>query len=275
MWFCVGLAALNLIGALVYFPAHPPHPPSTSAIDMRALETQFKLKDLWTTTRTAMSSRNFVVLMLVYGLAGGMYSGWGSAFSVNVGQIGYSQDTAGLIATVAGVTGNLVGIPLGWYIDRKRHHYWVLLGFTTVGGLAAAYFAVLVDGGLPAAMMRGSYGQVFALSLLIAIGMGSTACVFFEAVLEVTHPLPQGTILMIITMVYNLGGFIILLIPATDTSLFNYFFAGGVLALCFTLAVGFKPEAKRFEIDAGLAEVCEPVEEVEEGEAENVGLLKA
>jgi hypothetical protein len=57
-------------------------------------------------------------------------------------------------------------------------------------------------------------GQLSALSVVVAIGFYSTTPIFFEAAVEASHPLPQGSIIMLMTFIFNAFSIIILAIPA-------------------------------------------------------------
>jgi hypothetical protein len=56
--------------------------------------------------------------------------------------------------------------------------------------------------------------QLSALSVVVAIGFYSTTPIFFEAAVEASHPLPQGSIIMLMTFIFNAFSIIILAIPA-------------------------------------------------------------
>jgi hypothetical protein len=57
-------------------------------------------------------------------------------------------------------------------------------------------------------------GQLSALSVVVAIGFYSTTPIFFEAAVEASHPLPQGSVIMLMTFIFNAFSIIILAIPA-------------------------------------------------------------
>ena len=57
-------------------------------------------------------------------------------------------------------------------------------------------------------------GQLSALSVVIAIGFYSTTPIFFEAAVEASHPLPQGSVIMLMTFIFNAFSIVILAVPA-------------------------------------------------------------
>jgi hypothetical protein len=57
-------------------------------------------------------------------------------------------------------------------------------------------------------------GQLSFLSILVAIGFYSTTPIFFEAAIEASHPLPQGSVIMLMTFVFNAFSIVILAVPA-------------------------------------------------------------
>jgi hypothetical protein len=56
--------------------------------------------------------------------------------------------------------------------------------------------------------------QLSALSVVIAIGFYSTTPIFFEAAVEASHPLPQGSVIMLMTFIFNVFSIVILAVPA-------------------------------------------------------------
>jgi hypothetical protein len=63
-------------------------------------------------------------------------------------------------------------------------------------------------------------GQLSALSVVIALGFYSTTPIFFEAAVEASHPLPQGSVIMLMTFIFNAFSIIILAVPAQSRCYF-------------------------------------------------------
>lgn len=252
-WVCLAACLATMAGMLLYFPARPPLPPSRSAYTSQAGEETFNFAAFGTTLRALAVNPNFVILCLSYGVAGGMYSGWSSTLDLNLSSLGYDQSQAGWIGFGGVIAGNVAGVLLGRYMDQFRRHKAVLVAVNAGAAAAAVWFALLVQHGLlPRAVV--SLPVVFATATALGLLFGASIPLYFEMAMESTHPLPEGTTLMVMTGLYNFGGLLILFVPVTSASaLFNWLFAGTAVALTAALAVVYRDASKRFDVDAGLA----------------------
>ena len=76
-------------------------------------------------------------------------------------------------------------------------------------------WSLMLQGWFPLSSQRvPRIGQLSALSVVIAIGFYSTTPIFFEAAVEASHPLPQGSVIMLMTFIFNAFSIIILAVPA-------------------------------------------------------------
>lgn len=74
MYLCSVIAGLNLVMALIYFPSHPPHPPSISASTTKAAEKDMSMGSMKNALVQLFYNRSFMILIFAYGLSTGKYS---------------------------------------------------------------------------------------------------------------------------------------------------------------------------------------------------------
>ena len=94
---CVTLVGINLVAALVYFPSHPPSPPTKSARAQQEAESKMTLRRFMAALWQLFKNPQFWVLSVSYGLTTGIYGAWGSVLSTNLAAINprYTQSIAG------------------------------------------------------------------------------------------------------------------------------------------------------------------------------------
>ncbi|EGT54632.1 hypothetical protein CAEBREN_05982 [Caenorhabditis brenneri] len=118
----LGSAVLNtIILALVicFFTARPPVPPSLAQVN--ALEEKTFDNNFWGTLRKLMTSRDFVILFITYGINTGVFYAISTLLSQMVLSV-YPNETVavgqvGLVIVVAGMAGSVVG---GFILDKFK-----------------------------------------------------------------------------------------------------------------------------------------------------------
>ena len=226
-YLSLGCACVLQVAMLAYFPSAPPLPPSRSAHASVASSTHFTLGTLRRTLGRLVANSNFVVLCAAYGLANGMSSGWSSTLNINLSVLGYDQSTAGWIGCAGVLAGNAAGLLAGRCADRRAGRKAILVWCTALAGAAAVWFALIVQGALPGVEGTPGLVQVFLSATLIQLFINATVPIFFELSMEATFPLSEGTVLMTMTTINNIGGMIVLFIPIqTAAGPFNWTFAG-------------------------------------------------
>jgi FLVCR family MFS transporter len=98
----VGLMGLLFLGIFLHFPDRPPKPPSRSSGVERA---GFKLG----LSKLGRNS-NFLLLVSLYGVSCGVYSGWCSVLDQNLEEFGVGQKFAGWLGFIAVISGAFSGI---------------------------------------------------------------------------------------------------------------------------------------------------------------------
>lgn len=219
-YLLLGVCAVMQLCVLAYFPDHPPSPPSTSASEVEAKERSFTLQALWETAWFTLTSRNFLVLALAYGLVTGMFGSWSTVLSINLS--GCSPLLVGWLSFSQTVVGGFGGIAMGIYVDMFRRLKASLVALIVAAAGCFSLFAVLCSGllkGMVVCNEDGSAGPLmpwlFFISILGGLFVYSTIPLFLELSLEATHPRPEATVFIMITNMNNLGCLIFLLIPST------------------------------------------------------------
>lgn len=258
MYVCLALAIIMQVSVMAYFPSHPPTPPSASAETTKNNEQAMGLRTFGAALKSLMLSKNFMVLICAYGFSTGMYGSWATVLSLNLADC--DPAWVGWLSFTSTIAGNVGGILLGRYVDRFRHLKTLLV---TLMGLAAACFtafAVLVSGAIPAVSQTichadGSPGPglwpLFVVGALGGLFLNSTIPLYFELSMEVTYPIPEGTVCTMLTNMNNVGCLIFLGIPVGQygTAWMNWLFSMTILAFFFALIFFFEKKELRYAVD--------------------------
>lgn len=249
-YILVGMAGLNALLALIYFPAGPPLPPSASAHEALAVEASFSLASLWRGVKTVSKNKDFMVMAAAYGLCGGMTSAWASTLTPNLTVLHISQTAAGWIGFAGILGGNVVGLVVGLYLDRVRRHKRLLVALNAGAGITAAAFACVVQGNFTLSH-DAAYALAFVFATLAVTMTNALAPVYFDLAVEVTFPVPAGTVIMLLTTYNNAGTLLLLAVPVDRArTAFNWIFAGTILACVLLLAGALRESFKRAQVDA-------------------------
>lgn len=76
--------------------------------------------------------------------------------------------------------------------------------------------------------------------------------------IEATHPLPEATVITVMTAVYNAGAAAMLFVPVQSSSLFNWIYMAGQLSITLLLTFGLRERFVRYGVDTGVALKKEP-----------------
>lgn len=266
-----GLVALPLIAAVIYFPSHPPIPPSHSAL-VHKVE-RVTCATFASTVKLLFSLKNFLVMGLAYGLSSGMNSSWGGTVVLILQNQGVDPTTAGWVALFAIAGGLLVGPILGFAVDRLRNHKAVIVVALSLSFLCFTWFTVLVSGALPSVSVAATSGLV---QVFIAAGLAGTLAnaavpIIFEQAVECSYPVPEGTVVMACTGLNGIFSAVLLFIPINDAlSAFNGAVTASIALSAIAVALFFVESSKRFDVDRGAA-AAETALEIEGEEAQIAG----
>jgi len=250
MYVCLALAAVNGIGIALYFPSTPTLPPSRSAGVYAITNKTYSWVDAKALVVTCARNRVFVILSLAYGVISGLYSGWSALESPNLGSFGISQNDAGYISGSSIAAAALGTIILGAVADKKKDHKRTLSFLLLVGLIGIVAWSLMLQGLVPLSTDNASrIGQLSSLSVVVAVGFYSTTPIFFEAAVEASHPLPQGSVIMLMTFIFNSFSIVMLAIPA-QSSLFNWLLSGSALLILVLLLWFYQNQDRRSHLDA-------------------------
>jgi hypothetical protein len=215
----------------------------------------FTLAVMWTSLRKMISNKDLMVIAITYGLCNGMMAAWGSTLEINLQPFGYSQQTVGWIGFGSNMSSNLAGVLLGRVVDRYRKHKNILVFMTGMGSISAGIFALFVQGVIPATSEvagNGGFILVMITSGACNIAINSIVPLFFDLAIEVSYPLPEGLVVMVLTVINNMGTMVLLFVPlGTYPVLFNWIFAGSIIFSFGLLLFSLKGVEKRFAVDTG------------------------
>lgn len=250
----LGFCATTLVASLVYFPVQPPSPPSLSAASQSHGSSAFTPAKLWAALWDMCRNKDFIILCLAYGITCGMASGWNSTLAINLQALNYGQDQAGWIGFATVIAGNIGGILLGRLVDRFRHHKLVISIMLTGSVLSLAWFSLLVQKVFPDAWTMGNAGfiQIFVSATLAGFFINSSVPVYFELSIEATYPLPEGSVVMVMTILNNASTLVLLLVPLSNAAAaFNYIFTAACGVITLIVILFYTEGSRRYRVDAG------------------------
>lgn len=149
--------------------------------------------------------------------------------------------------------GNIAGIVVGAFADRFRRFKAICVVGAVVGGAATVWVVAALEGWLPPSWMDPASIRVqmyVALTLTYATVMQYP--LLFELAIEATHPLPEASVISVLTWVYNFGAALMLAVPLQSAgSAFNYSYMGVQLFMVGLLAFALREDFGRFAFDTG------------------------
>ncbi|KAE9421679.1 hypothetical protein Angca_003144 [Angiostrongylus cantonensis] len=180
-------ATLNtavLIVIIFFFSARPPTPPSLAQIT--AQEEKALGPNFWKTLLSLMTSKDFLLLFITYGINTGVFYAVSTLLaqmvlpyypteSVAIGQIG-------VVIVVAGMLGSVLG---GFLLDKFKRFKLITLLDYLFAALGMLTFTFSLD--------LGSLIIVFAIAFLLGFFMTGYLPIGFEFAAEITFPAAEGT----------------------------------------------------------------------------------
>ncbi|CCD63886.1 putative MFS-type transporter C09D4.1 [Caenorhabditis elegans] len=183
----LGSAVLNTsILALVicFFTARPAVPPSLAQVN--ALEEKTFDNNFWGTLRKLMTSRDFVILFITYGINTGVFYAISTLLSQMVLSV-YPNETetvgyVGLLIVVAGMAGSVVG---GFILDKFKKFKLTTIMIYLFSFVGMLSFTLTID--------LDSMVLVFINAALLGFFMTGYLPIGFEFAAEITYPAAEGT----------------------------------------------------------------------------------
>jgi len=251
--FCLLLCTFTL----VYFPKEPPSPPSNSSAvkqqDMIAYKEGIAPKTSFARDAlTITTSWGPLIVILCAGACSGLYGAW-SAMSVGIFQsLGYSQEQAQWVGVLAGLASVSSGLVSGYIHDKFKHFKGMLVGIYFCLGLAFVGIIVMTNGLIPQPQFL-----VFATVCIIGGGLsGAFYPLVYEALAELTYPIPEGIGAGILAFMMNFGSFVLLIVgDYIHTNAINWIvMSSAMVSAIFSLTIRQKYK-RSFVDDTGYLEV--------------------
>jgi len=253
-----GVSAANALMALVFFPSRPPIPPSASALNSLSLGgEQISLVGTLSSWRSLLANRSYVILLLCYAVGCGLVSVVSTIITSNLAPLGVSQATAGWTGAAGNGGGLILGILAGVAADRVKtvpgRLKWFLVATVAVSGACFAAFATLLSGVTSSGGTPWSTGGIWLVTSLFAFGIASWCAaipIFFDLAAEHTYPVPEGAMLMGMTVSMNIVAVAVLSTPAASLFVWgNWATAGVIVFATVLLGVGVNSTLSKMEYD--------------------------
>ncbi|CAF0872626.1 unnamed protein product [Adineta steineri] len=225
-----GLAFVACVLTLLYFPAHPPTPPSAAAElfmtipadNENSSNSRTFFKDIW----KCLTTPAFLLLSTAGGLLYGAFGAWTSLYDVLLEPENYTEQQAGwfgfasLMAAIAG------GLFLGYLADMRRfqHSLKILTLISIVGCLLAIiWFELCVRSLFYDRHILSSTPFTIGLSTALAgLFSGAASPLIYEALAEIMYPLPESISASILVEWINTVGLIFLFVAPNRAKLVNF-----------------------------------------------------
>ena len=127
--------------------------------------------------------------------------------SLNLVPLNIDNSTAGWVGFTASLTANVLGVLVGRIATTRavQSFGWsrLVVLINIIATIAILYFTLLVEGLLP---WRGSasYMQAFVSATIANVGSAAVP-LYYELAIEATHPLPEATVVTVLTLMNNIG----------------------------------------------------------------------
>jgi hypothetical protein len=266
MYVCAAFAAFNLLSIALYFPSAPPLPPSISAAVYARANAAYNYASAKAHMLSCLRNRSFIVLALCYGTISGlyvpqtlpavflcnnlnMYGGWSALESANLASFNVQPDAAGYISGSSIAVAAAATVALGAIADRKKKHKTMLLLLLLAGLASILCWSLMLQGLLPVPLDDPARLSILSvMSVVVALGFYSSTPIFFEAAIEASHPLPQGGVIMLMTVVFNVFSIAMLAIPAQGVA-FNWLLSAAAAVVIVVMMLTYEDQNHRTNLE--------------------------
>jgi len=249
----VGISGVTVIMGHIYFPAHPPTPPSASALLQKHKESQFTFKEFRKSVYELSMHRSYMVINIAYACISGAANALSSLLVSILSNIGYSQTQSGWIGFASSVLGLLLGVTLSKLTDKYRNQRTVIIVLLSISSITYGIFALFASGFFSDAFLSSTAGffLVGIFFTLCNITFDAAIPLFFELGVEVTYPIPEATVLMYMTTLMNLATSLLLAAPMDTYGVtwMPWAMAGITLFFTILIALYFGNKAPRYDYD--------------------------
>lgn len=190
-----GLSLLNAAMALLYFPSHPPQPPSASARVSLAGEGGITLASLLRSSAAVVRNRTYVVILCAYALSTGLMNCVAAMLPQGLGSLSMDpafnpQGTAGWVSFAANMGSIVVGVAAAAGTDWAKDGYAGAQKAVLCAGLGASGVSFLAYSCLMVGLAgKGSSGVLWAVAGLYTLAsmfQGASIPIMFEICAEQT-----------------------------------------------------------------------------------------
>lgn len=241
MWITAGICMSFFIFTVAYFPSKPKRPPSlTSALQ----EEPRPFKDYM---KMLAKNGNFWCLVVPYALTLGTNVAWSSVVDINLQPFGVTQNEASWVGVYVTFGGVVLAILTARFTDMLFGYIKItIMSFTAISTIGYTWFLLLMNECLPF-----SKPQMFITVIVGASFNYACSPLFFELLVELAYPVPEGVVGGVITMSWNIVSALFLLTMQAGLKSvvwMDYILAiQGVVVLLFMFFV--KEEYKRSQLD--------------------------
>lgn len=239
--FSIGLLFLML----VYFPSHPPSPPTaTSSLKKEGDASLWKsfvvmLKESW----RVVTTRDGVLILLSAGISSGATGGWGAMLVLILANY-YNQwyvQWLGLFNILGSVVGGLV---LGKVHDHYRHFKILMGGFFLIATGVFVAFSLATT-----RIIKIPFSAIMALNIAAGVTLGGISPVAYEALVEVTYPVKEENSAGLLSLTNNFACLALLIVGDYKTGNFINWAMAGICLTCLLLISFTREKYLRTSID--------------------------
>lgn len=247
LYYEAGFSVLLLISIIIYFPSHPPTPPSnTSTVTHERKPPLQSWLELMRETAQVFKSKDGVLILLIVGVSSGLSSGW-SAMLVNILQNRYSQPNIQWLG-LCNIFGALVGgMAIGKLHDKYRHFKIILVILFCLAGIIFGTFTFASSNTLH--NLDVPFFVIVILVAAVGLSLSATWPISFEALVEVTYPVKEEVSAGLLSLVNNFACLGILILGDYFTGVYINWTMTGVCFSCFVLMLLVKERYLRTSID--------------------------
>jgi MFS transporter, FLVCR family, disrupted in renal carcinoma protein 2 len=240
------------LATIIYFPSHPPSPPSKSAVHSSQTAAAFSLGVLLRDVGRLCKNKDFIVVTAAYAVCNGLASGWSGALDMNVDRVGIGETTAGWLVFGGTLAGAVTAVILGKLIDRYRCHRWALIACVVLTGVFATWFSLVTAKTITFSSTTMTLVQVAIATTGASAFYNGLVPVAFELAIEASYTTGagEGVVLLLMTSLNSLATLILLFVPLQSAAnAFNWVFVGGSFLVALTTWLFLGNPSARFKED--------------------------
>jgi len=221
----------SLILTLLYFPDRPPTPPSLSGELSSTTVVDNSPFSVFRNSLDCLKTPAAFILIVFGALPGGVYSGWMAMVVEIVTPLGYTENQAEWFGFYAMIAGGVGGVAFGKAHDIYKHYKNWLLVLLIANLCCFFWFTLTMAHVLPGAYLVAQVGNIIGGFLI-----GAPSGILYEAIVEITHPIPEQTGVNLYAIVFNLWTLVFLACGDYLTpTIMNWMLCGAILVAFIAL----------------------------------------